>query len=66
MPTNTDFFDRLENRIAPYNLLTHSISPPWDTLRCKRDIIRRKDSHMSLSSDLAEVGTCGNFSHRNL
>lgn len=34
--------------------MLHSISPPWDTLRCKRDIIRRKDSHMSLSSDLAQ------------
>jgi pyrroloquinoline-quinone synthase len=29
MPANTDFFQALESRIAPYNLLTHSFYRAW-------------------------------------
>ena len=29
MPANTDFFQALENRIAPYDLLTHSFYRAW-------------------------------------
>ena len=29
MPANTDFFQALESRIAPYDLLTHSFYRAW-------------------------------------
>lgn len=40
MPTNTDFFDRLENRIAPYNLLTHSFYRAWTAGQLSKDDLR--------------------------
>lgn len=40
MPNNTDFFDRLESRIAPYNLLTHSFYRAWTAGELTRDDLR--------------------------
>ncbi len=40
MPTNTDFFRRLENRIAPYNLLMHSFYRAWTAGELTRDDLR--------------------------
>lgn len=40
MPNNTDFFDRLESRIAPYNLLTHSFYRAWTAGELTKDDLR--------------------------
>lgn len=40
MSTNLDFFSRLESRIAPYNLLTHSFYQAWTAGELTRDDLR--------------------------
>ncbi len=40
MPTNLEFFSRLENRIAPYNLLTHSFYRAWTAGELTKDDLR--------------------------
>ena len=40
MPANSDFFQRLESRIAPYNLLTHSFYRAWTAGELTKDDLR--------------------------
>jgi pyrroloquinoline-quinone synthase len=40
LPANSNFFERLENRIAPYNLLTHSFYRAWTAGELTRDDLR--------------------------
>lgn len=40
MPANSDFFQRLESRIAPYDLLTHSFYRAWTAGELTRDDLR--------------------------
>ncbi|HVC89131.1 MAG TPA: iron-containing redox enzyme family protein, partial [Acidobacteriaceae bacterium] len=40
MPANTDFFQSLESRIAPYNLLTHSFYRAWTAGELTSDDLR--------------------------
>jgi pyrroloquinoline-quinone synthase len=40
LPANSDFFSRLEDRIAPYNLLTHSFYRAWTAGELTRDDLR--------------------------
>lgn len=40
MSTSLDFFSRLESRIAPYNLLTHSFYQAWTAGELTRDDLR--------------------------
>lgn len=40
MTVQTDFFQRLETRIAPYNLLTHSFYRAWTAGELTRDDLR--------------------------
>lgn len=40
MPTHIDFFSRLESRIAPYNLLTHSFYRAWTAGELTKDDLR--------------------------
>ncbi|MEO6830183.1 MAG: CADD family putative folate metabolism protein [Acidobacteriaceae bacterium] len=40
MPTDQDFFSRLESRIAPYNLLTHPFYRAWTAGELTRDDLR--------------------------
>lgn len=40
MPTDQDFFSRLEHRIAPYNLLTHPFYRAWTAGELTKDDLR--------------------------
>jgi pyrroloquinoline-quinone synthase len=40
LPTDQDFFSRLESRIAPYNLLTHSFYRAWTAGELTKDDLR--------------------------
>jgi pyrroloquinoline-quinone synthase len=40
LPTNPDFFSRLESRIAPYNLLTHSFYRAWSAGELTKNDLR--------------------------
>ena len=40
MPANTDFFQALESRIAPYDLLTHSFYRAWTAGELTSDDLR--------------------------
>lgn len=40
MPTDTEFFARLESRIAPYDLLTHSFYRAWTAGELTKDDLR--------------------------